>query len=340
MVNLRSKSLSSHRELNITATSVRTTPPSKMLLLSGDEYVVSPSGISRTVYNLRSHISTNSIDPCTSVEEVYNLHTVEKKFIPRYRKNINEKEQGIKIQEIKNGIETAGTGSCTWESSIISALYFASRPELLKGRVLELGSGVGLAGMLTSKLACSNHQIDSCLKSLTFTDYSVDVLKSCQENLQHNHSLLPVDTNVCYLNWYDSIVQEENKAEEKYDTIIASDVAYRKQDIIPLLATISKYLGDEDESAAHLFGPNNRAILHDLVTEANKHPTLQVETEMITMDRSRLAPYDNIENTVRSSDTSTTDQLSCRTTYFLHLIISSKKNESQEHEHPDITDID
>eukprot|EP00957_Ditylum_brightwellii_P149165 11359610-Ditylum_brightwellii.AAC.1 len=90
----------------------------------------------------------------------------------------------MQYQEIQGGVVgSAGTGSMTWESSIAMALFFSENPDLLRGHVIELGSGVGLGGILTQvacqfaakKNATSSHNGKrSPLSSITLTDYNPD----------------------------------------------------------------------------------------------------------------------------------------------------------------------
>jgi predicted nicotinamide N-methyase len=315
--------------------------------------------------------STHSSSSCKySVEEQYNLNSAQKTFIIQDKNNAQRldldldldpdpdpgpqsKSKTIHIQEIQNGIETAGTGACTWESSIVSALYFSNRPALVSGNVLELGSGIGLAALLTINLVSAGD-------SLTLSDYSPEVIQQCRENLKRNTAststrtprsgtscnasnagILCQNTKVVHLDWYDS-VRGVVQHKDVYDTIIGSDIVYRRQDIIPLLTTISRQLHNDDTNTntnynpstrtAHLFGPNNRAVLHELVDEVRKNhhwkTLLDVKTEIIAMDRSRLEPTTNRCASRRSS-------------FFLHVEISHASQESRHDScHPDIADID
>jgi len=340
----------------------------KLLLLPGDEYVIAPNGISRTLYNLCSSSQTRQdgmgyMDARGynnrpqnyhgfSIEEQYNLKAAQKSFIVRDRNLTNTKPNDINrsryksicIQEIQDGIQTAGTGSCAWEASILSALYFSDRPALLDGEILELGSGVGLAALLTMNLIAADPLRNAGnLKSLTMSDYVPEVIQQCKENLDRysdtvNESLRE-EIKVCHMDWYDSFDLDSN--ELKYDTIIGSDIVYRREDIIPLLTTISRRLQKNSDNAnsihsptAHLFGPNNRAILHDLVQETKSKwkASLDISTEIITMDRSRLEPSTDLCVSTKSS-------------LYLHVRISHKSQNSlhgncQHDESASFADID
>lgn len=386
----------------------------KLLLLSGDEYVVASNGVTRTIYDLAGGPASSSplSSSCRySIEEQYNLNKAHKSFLIRGRDkilhsttsstnsnhNVSQKQDTLitlHIQEIQNGIASAGTGACTWEASIASALYFSLRPSLVAGKVLELGSGVGLAALLTIQLVSAsipvhqrqNHILaqhknsssssaSSSFESLTLSDHSPEVIQQCRQNLQRNadantqytpRTSIQSNVNVIHLDWHECVeggtatrrrmakntnsMDDRYRHREYYDTIVGSDIVYSRQDIIPLLTTIAQHLrrgikdprGDTGSgpntdantdggalsnnihskttmcsrrSVAHLFGPNNRAILHELVEEARNgdrwKTVFDVNTEVITMDRSRMEPYSNRCASKQSS-------------LFLHVEISHK----------------
>jgi len=328
--------------------------PQKILLLQGDQYQISPNGISRTLYKLSPLLIPVSIDaqnyrhPCHySVEEEYDLNSAHKTFLIR-KMSTNTLKPGrtlhtIRIQEIQNGIMgTAGTGSSTWESSIAMSLYFSTRPALLKGQVLELGSGVGLAGLLTRNLLCRDDSHWHNVESFTLSDYSAEVIQQCRENLRNNSDDASfVDMDVCHINWYD-FIQDGAVVEKKYDTIIASDIAYRRMDIVPMAATLSSHLkkndgSESDNKSIHMFGPNNRAVLHELIDELRKN--WEVRTELISMERCRLKPVDNNVQDSGVSASSLNSYASKQSTDFLHVTITQRSTSGQE-EYPDISDID
>ena len=63
----------------------------------------------------------------------------------------------LHFQEIDEGVlGSAGTGVTTWEISIAMALFFSFNPTLMAGNMLELGSGIGLGGILTQVAAQKN----------------------------------------------------------------------------------------------------------------------------------------------------------------------------------------
>jgi len=279
------------------STVLGTPPPPPVLLLEGDPYLLSSGGIARSIYRLQrcdQHNNTNIID---SIEEIYDIEKYQKSFV------IHKKNGGccgggnggpspsplqtrVTITELNDddvgGIGTnfggsdSGinvpkdrTGQRTWDSSLAMTLYLASHHEILHGKdVIELGSGVGLGGILTSYVHCES------FKSLTLTDYNPQILNQCKENirrqqlmnLQEDHhdtnfllssSVSPSLTieppsaplRVERLDWHDFLSMTGNASEfaGKYDTVIACDCAYRYEDLGALSTTMMKLLRSMDD---------------------------------------------------------------------------------------------
>lgn len=263
-----------------------------ILLLEGDP-LIACDGVAHSLYALESPKSE------VSIQESFCLKTNEKTYTILELEEANniEKQKGhhscnvIKIQEIPHGLQSYGTGSLTWESSIIMSLYFSIHPEKLHGKILELGSGCGL-GLLTLNMVDNLDRITS----FTFTDYCSEVLSQCQRNVQQYLNRMQcarstksrVDAQ--HLDWYDSLHCNSSQVTLKYDTLIASDVAYRNQDLKPLKATIEQFL--RYGSCAHVFGPINRSVFLNLIHELEKDDHFHVETEVLKASRQRLTTTD------------------------------------------------
>lgn len=238
------------------------------LLLEGDEFCVSSDGIARSFYELVP--SAPHEMPPIAIEELYNLKTAHKSFFLRqevpeqahhhhhhglhlphmlHPNKQPEKEKkaplgpklaSLELQEINHGITAGGpgTGSTTWESSIAMALYFSAHPELCRGKVLELGSGVGLGGILSNMgPRLSDHYEVNSIRSITMTDVNDDVLRQCKQNVQQAFGLVPQHpaVNVSKLDWNElSKPRNISGYHERYDTVIAADVAYKIDDVASL----------------------------------------------------------------------------------------------------------
>jgi predicted nicotinamide N-methyase len=292
---------------------IMTPAPSKPLLLEGDEFYVSHDGVSRTYYQLESWASDVRSTLPVSLEEFYDLKGARKTFI--VRRDHSEKDpsssqnvvlgknvQGVarlgsplsvfELQEIDQGVfGSAGTGSTTWESSIAMSLFFSSNPSLLRGNVVELGSGVGLAGLLSQMSPTSLSE----MTSLTLTDGNAEVVEQCQQNMNRvNSSQIP--TQVLNLNWYDFMNTKEKDSSKKYDTVLASDCAYLYPDVVALSSTMASLCRKDQQSRIHVFGPYNRGALHELTIQLRDEFDMNVIVSWLEMSRYRLKPHADLTN--------------------------------------------
>ena len=258
------------------------------LLLEGDEFFVGHDGVCRTYYELETW---NGKQPLC-LEEAYDLKLAHKTFVLRRKThydaygapdisllsklvegvvNIGKPQSRIQIQEIDQGVfGSAGTGATTWESSIAMSLLFSSQPELLKGDVMELGSGVGVGGILTYSAALPS------LSSLTLTDGNNEVLNELRKNCHRAN----VNVNVKQLDWH-----APPKA-PKYDTILASDCAYKYPDVLALAAAMKVSL--KPSGKIHIFGPYNRGALQELLVELRDQHGMVIQVNGLELNRYRL----------------------------------------------------
>eukprot|EP00985_Skeletonema_marinoi_P000758 scaffold282_cov80-Skeletonema_marinoi.AAC.1 len=295
---------------NAAAASIITPPPSPQLLLEGDEMYISSDGKSHTYYRLHhAHHHSASIEYL--LEEAYDIENARKEITLLQQSFSDDKEMSTStpssttttaaqphylskifsfpLQEINNGIQKgAGTGSTTWDSSIAMGLYFGMYPqELLVGKdVLELGSGVGLGGILArvvskrckKNVGKSNGEVDRV--RFTLSEVNRDIINMLRYNTtvaaaaNASSGLLESDElHIEQMDWFDFLVggtnvadhhssttAATNTARKKYDTIIASDCIYLPSQIKPLSETIAKLLGRDNPNnqKAHIFSPYNR----------------------------------------------------------------------------------
>jgi predicted nicotinamide N-methyase len=198
--------------------------------------------------------------------------------------------QSLDFQEIDEGVfGDAGTGATTWESSIAMSMFFSSNPELLYGDVVELGSGVGLGGILSALGPSLHHATE--LKSMTLTDYNVEVLEQCKQNVAEAYEG-PLPLHVSRLDWYDFLRATEASKDhvQKYDTVIACDCAYLYPDIKALAQTMKSLLRISEKSKIHIFGPHNRVGMHELLKQLREEHSLDLIVDGIDMRRYRLKP--------------------------------------------------
>lgn len=266
-----------------------------LLMLEGDCFHLGPDGVGRTAYV--DHLSG------LLLEEQYHIESARKIFMLRKfqghdkyskRGKIAKKIQvgpsifGCKLQEIdfKHIFEGSGTGVTTWEASIAMSFYFLNNPEELKGKVIEVGSGVGLGGMLTLRAAAQHRdQLKFQLESFTFTDGSNHVVNQCVENLKEAPDIKGF-VKVKRLDWNYPISSADAQS---YSTIIASDVIYLHSDIEPLAATLNDLL--HPSGTFHLFAPVHRSTIHHMMDELRDKYGFIVNKEIVDFSRFRLIPY-------------------------------------------------
>lgn len=283
-----------------------------MLLLEGDEFFVNHDGICRTYYDLKQWSGgaaqqQQQHSPPVSIEEEYNLKQARKTYTLRRRPNKKSSQQQqspstlllsrhvqgvvdmgipttskkIVVQEIDQGVfGSAGTGATTWESSLAMTMLFSVKPELLQGHVLELGSGVGVGGILLSHVLATSSP-SSSMSSLTLTDGNLQVLQECRGNCQQSATKrFPI--HIEQFLWNDDNPPAHRRL---FDTIFASDCAYKYPDVLALALAMKRSLAPL--GTIHIFGPYNRGALQQLLVELQQRG-LVVQVNGLEMNRYRL----------------------------------------------------
>ena len=320
-----------------------------LLLLEGDTFYVNHDGIGRTFYKLQG-------SPI-GLEEFYDLGQARKTFVSRIHHNhpnypkttstasncgitdvLNRETEGVvrlgiplnsmQVQEIDQGVfGSAGTGSTTWESSIAMSLYFATQPDLLLGKIIELGSGVGVGGMLLSQVCCA-----PMVHSLTLTDNNHEVLDQCKKNINSLTVRVP-PVIVKKLDWYDYDSHHGN-----YDTILASDVAYLYPDVVALASCMAGLATrDNCHAKIHMFGPSNRGAFHEAIIQLREVHGMHVQVEGVDLHRYRLKCSQDIAMATLEQECTFASQGIAR---YLHVTASHPHQDSDENLSATIADID
>jgi predicted nicotinamide N-methyase len=106
-----------------------------------------------------------------------------------------------------------GIGAGCWLSGICLSTWLVNNPNIFQGkRVLELGSGVGLCGIITS---CLDNVIE-----VNMTDMFKALTDTMKYNVHHNQHLIKTIPTIQRYNW------KVNREATPYDVIIASDCVY------------------------------------------------------------------------------------------------------------------
>lgn len=249
------------------------------------------------------------------------------------------------------------SGGTTWEASICMALFCCVHPDLLRGNVIELGSGVGLGGILATlgPTLQQKHQTDRLIQSMTFTDANEEVLQHCRTNVYRALGTMPADVpvNVSKLDWNDAVMTNNCDATERdtssrrsrktYQTILACDCAYRFDDV-PVLSRAMKTLLDPSSRDAriHVFGPYNRTAYHQLIHSLREELDLDVELEWIEIHRYRLKPGRKHWMNSSGDGEATNEYATKATAKFIHVSASYKQITSSQHRRNEasISDLD
>lgn len=106
-----------------------------------------------------------------------------------------------------------GIGAGCWLSGICLSTWLMNNPNIFKGkRVLELGSGIGLCGIVTS---CLDNVVE-----VNMTDMYKALTDTMKSNIEHNQHLIQTPPTIQKYDW------KVNREATPYDIIIASDCVY------------------------------------------------------------------------------------------------------------------
>lgn len=119
-------------------------------------------------------------------------------------------DQGALLEGV-NDVEHVPYGFLLWESAVALAELITRQGDMLRGkRVLELGAGVGLAGLVARSLGATVWQ----------TDHRADVLQLADHNARQNQISLPHQFVADWRNWTHA---------ERYDLILGADILYERE---------------------------------------------------------------------------------------------------------------
>ncbi|MEI8185699.1 MAG: methyltransferase domain-containing protein [Chlorobiaceae bacterium] len=123
-----------------------------------------------------------------------------------------------------------------WPSAVTLSSFIADELPLKGLRVIEIGSGVGMASTVAAWKGAS----------VLATDYSIEALRFVQYNALKNRVTFEHDR----LDW--RLV----KCSEQFDMLFAADVLYERVNLLPIVTAIDKLL--KPEGVAYLADPRRR----------------------------------------------------------------------------------
>jgi tRNA1(Val) A37 N6-methylase TrmN6 len=115
-----------------------------------------------------------------------------------------------------------------WPSSMVLADFMASQPADSEKQILEIGSGIGIVGIVASAFG----------HNMTITEYNADAMEFAVANSFINGCS---GTPIISMNW------NEPQITCQYDQIIGSEVIFREQDFNPIQKLFQSILKPDGE---------------------------------------------------------------------------------------------
>jgi len=134
--------------------------------------------------------------------------------------------------ELSQSFESDGVAGFVWDAAVVLSKYLSLKRDIVEGKkVLELGAGTGLVGIVCHKLGA---------KTVLSTDHS-DVIHVTEGNFQLNK----IDKEcVSPLNWGEDI---SRFSAIDFDVIIGADIIYIEETFSHLLKTITELSTERTE---------------------------------------------------------------------------------------------
>lgn len=191
-------------------------------------------------YNVHDDKGNNSNDESSEEEEASNappdiFATQEENACEIHEYNLNDKEGRKVIINLREQEDyDVSTGMSVWKGSEILCHYLLEHPHLIREkRVTELGSGVGLCGIVSAKALGASTAL--------LTDGDHVVLRNLRRNVELN-GLSSEVVSCPQLIWGESRAKEFEKMNGKQDVILATDCVYVTKSVRPLFETVASVL--------------------------------------------------------------------------------------------------
>eukprot|EP00558_Chaetoceros_sp_UNC1202_P004917 CAMPEP_0197246920 /NCGR_PEP_ID=MMETSP1429-20130617/23539_1 /TAXON_ID=49237 /ORGANISM="Chaetoceros sp., Strain UNC1202" /LENGTH=441 /DNA_ID=CAMNT_0042707695 /DNA_START=22 /DNA_END=1347 /DNA_ORIENTATION=- len=252
--------------------------------------------------------------------------SIKKNGMPRAYTRIGPALQSIKDMKENEDDEL---GATVWESSYVMALYCMENPDIITGRGLEVGCGVGVGGILatvgaglasgsTEEKDSQKYQsiediasapvesddtegtlmapVPANLSKICMTDSHENLLNKCLDNL--GAAKFPINkAEVLALDWNRRV---PNEMKDKFDFIIGCDCAYYFPLVNPLARTVayslksSPYDRKKNEQMIrgqflHI-GPAHRESIDELKRKLARGYRMNTRMKDIVLERIDLVP--------------------------------------------------
>jgi len=170
--------------------------------------------------------------------------------IKAWRRYFLTRTTGCAVRLYEDVTESGGQNSL-WGAGLVMADYIESNlsAELREKRVLELGAGAGVAGMVVAA-TCEAVKV-VCTEQPT-----------CMRYLERNLAMNPhLSTHVDARTLYWTTNAQQMPREEQFDCVLACDVTYDPSLFTSLLATMKSHLRPEDTAFALICHDNDSCPL-------------------------------------------------------------------------------
>jgi predicted nicotinamide N-methyase len=167
-----------------------------------------------------------------------------------------------------------------WPASIVLARFLEKNPCLIEGKkIIELGCGLGLSGIVAGKLG----------GNVLLTDYQQKALDFAEANWNRNNSI-PARTKI--LDW------RHGDLKEKFDVILAADVAYESKMFKPLVKTVVRLLAP---GGCILITEPNRRFANDFIDELKKK-NFSITTDTVKLEMEGITHTVHMHNGVKGEE--------------------------------------
>ena len=174
---------------------------------------------------------------------------------------------GITLTGFKeeNGQTLNSTGLTIWRASHLLCDYLVANPEFVKGKkVLELGAGLGLCGILSYHLQANK---------ITLTDGDTDTLANMRINVNRNCKAANTKDTTKTISckqfvWGCDISGLLERNGGTFETILGADIIYVEEVVEPLFRSVSQLLSHDGQ---FVLAYARRNVKIDIVFEQAKN---------------------------------------------------------------------
>lgn len=152
----------------------------------------------------------------------------------------------LKIKVLQE-YENFGVAGVVWEGAKVLGEYLVKNRHLLKDKkVLELGAGTGLAGIVAAKLGAASVLLTDLEKNLDILEKNVALnFEPSNEDSMSNNKVV---CSVKGLEWNVDLNKFSTAAASSFDVIIGADLIYSSRSLRSLLKTITFFVNRQNDA--------------------------------------------------------------------------------------------